>query len=76
MNDPDAAEALVDDDRTAADLDDRTLRLNEAAIGDVRSEVSAAVSEIDGALDRLREVLDSRLGELRLPDNPIEGGAL
>lgn len=74
MNDPDAAEALVDDDLTA--VDDRTLRLNEAAIGDVRREVSAAVSEIDGALDRLREVLDSRLGELRLPDNPIEGGAV
>lgn len=51
--------------------DDRTLRLNEAAIGDVRREVASAVDGIDQALARLREVLDTRLPELRQPE---EGG--
>lgn len=50
---------------------DRELRRNEVAIIDVRREVAAAVNDIDAALARLREVLDTRLPELRQPE---EGG--
>lgn len=53
-------------------VDDRTLRLNEAAIIDVRREVASAVQDIDRALVRLREVLDTRLPELRHDDDPEE----
>jgi hypothetical protein len=69
-NDP---EGHVDKDR---EPNDRILRVNEAAIGDVRRQVASAVSEIDRALTRLREVLDTRLPELRRPDSPDfeEGG--
>lgn len=52
-------------------VEDRTLRLNEAAIGAVRREVASAVQDIDRALARLREVLDTRLPELRR--DPEEG---
>jgi hypothetical protein len=62
---PDAGEAPVDETKAQ---DDRTLRRNEVAIVDVRSEVASAVEEIDRALDRLREVLTTRLPELRLPE--------
>lgn len=45
--------------------DDRILNLNEMAISNVRREVAAAVADIDQALDRLRQVLDTRLPDLR-----------
>lgn len=52
---------------------DRTLRLNEVAIVDVRRDVAAAVKDIDRALTLLREVLDTRLPELRAPGSDDEG---
>lgn len=61
---PEAPEALVD----KAPGDDRTLRGNEDAIGDLRRQVAAAVEDIARAAARLREVLDTRLPELRQDD--------
>lgn len=54
--------------------DDRTLRVNEEAISGVRREVASAVLDIDRALIRLREVLDTKLPELRATDDNAEEG--
>lgn len=57
-----------DDVEAPAVANDRVLNINEAAISTVRAEVADAVNDIDRALLRLRQVLDERLPELRLPN--------
>lgn len=66
---------MADDDVEApAVANDRILNLNEAAISTVRAEVADAVADIDRALLKLRQVLDERLPELRLPQQHGEEG--